>query len=218
MLDGKDEITIIEGPKNRISEFINLFNREYDDIEKIFGKITNTYAAVFIIYDVDHNSVNAINQMFNKFYDESTGLLLLSSPCLEVLGDFGEVKSIKRPFKCKRVKEYKKKLNIYYNTVVKCNSTINFIIDNFEECALYYLDKNFKEFNCSNIMEHPELVKDKINDENIRSDSELEFRYFTTVVYVCVSYILGLTKQIENYDIVRKYFEESNRKVKEKQR
>ncbi|HHU28944.1 TPA: hypothetical protein GXZ54_07290, partial [bacterium] len=54
--------------------------------------------------------------------------------------------------------------------------------------------------------------------ENIRSDSELEFRYFTTVVYVCVSYILGLTKQIENYDIVRKYFEESNRKVKEKQR
>ncbi len=59
-------------------------------------------------------------------------------------------------------------------------------------------------------MEHPHLVKDKINEINIRiNDKEksyVEYRYFTTVVYVMIAYINKLTIDIDNYDKVYDFF------------
>ena len=33
------------------------------------------------------------------------------------------------------------------------------------------------------------------------------YRYFTTVIYVCIAYIKGLTREIDNYNIVKDFFE-----------
>ena len=32
------------------------------------------------------------------------------------------------------------------------------------------------------------------------------YRYFTTTLYVCIAYILGLTKEIDNSEIVEEFF------------
>ena len=55
-------------------------------------------------------------------------------------------------------------------------------------------------------MEHPYSIIKKINSENIRNKDEVIYRYFTTVVYVAIANIHGLTKMIDNYDNVRKFF------------
>ena len=62
-------------------------------------------------------------------------------------------------------------------------------------------------------MEHPQLIISKINEDNKRvnypKDSPLKsyviYNYLTTVVYVFLAYINGLTREINNYEIVRNY-------------
>ena len=78
--------------------------------------------------------------------------------------------------------------------------------------ALYYLKKNCDETGSKNVMEHPHLLLPKINELNDRTyinDDYIPvvYRYFTTTVYVCIAYIKGLTKQIENSDEVINFFE-----------
>lgn len=68
------------------------------------------------------------------------------------------------------------------------------------------------ESNSKNVMEHPSFVLDKINELNDREfysldDQPVRYRYFTTVLYVCIAYINGLTKQIENVDEIKGFFE-----------
>ena len=73
--------------------------------------------------------------------------------------------------------------------------------------------KNKNEFNENNIMEHPRLIKNKINLDNERvnfenrDDSYVIFRYFTTVLYVAIAYANKLTNDINNYEIVHSFFE-----------
>jgi len=60
-------------------------------------------------------------------------------------------------------------------------------------------------------MEHPQFVLKKINELNEREDISSDchpvyYRYFTTVIYVCVAYIKGLTKEIDNVDLIKEFF------------
>ena len=55
-------------------------------------------------------------------------------------------------------------------------------------------------------MEHPFLVINKINEDNERSEETVNYRYFTTVIYVCISFALGLTEKINNYQTVYNFF------------
>ena len=60
-------------------------------------------------------------------------------------------------------------------------------------------------------MEHPEYVLQQINLLNDRTYINDDFqpvlyRYFTTTLYVCIAYILGLTKEIDNSIIVENFF------------
>ena len=61
-------------------------------------------------------------------------------------------------------------------------------------------------------MDHPDFILkqiNKFNDRTFVSNDELPvvYRYFTTTLYVCIAYIMGLTKQINNSDEVIKFFE-----------
>ena len=49
---------------------------------------------------------------------------------------------------------------------------------------------------------------DQINRMNVRNeDGSALYRYFTTVVYVAIAYMKGLTSRIDNYKDVRNFFE-----------
>ncbi len=208
----KNNVIIAQGPKTKIDDFVKLFNNQTMDFSRFFNKCPDYFGGVFLIYDVDHNSNESVNSMFDKFNDESTGLLLLSSPCIEVLGDCDHQEENKELI-VSSLKKYKAVLNNKYNLSNSRYANIfDYIVNNFENCVLYFLNKNTIDFNNKNVLEHPELVKDKINSSNIRKttidDKECSiFRYFTTVLYVSIAYIKGLTKEIDNYEIVKKFFE-----------
>ena len=212
-----DNVVIIEGPRNRIHDFLISFDTEYETLEKLFHYPTYHFSGIFLIYDVDHNDSEDVEIMFNKFNNESDGLLLLNSPCLEVLADTNV--DIKRELKFNHLKEYKKTLNKYHNLSGNENS-VRYIINHFNEIMIHFLEMNKKEFNENNIMEHPRLIKNKINLDNERinyeskEDSYVIFRYFTTVLYVAIAYANKLTNEIDNYGIVHSFFEN---KMKENQ-
>ena len=207
----KSNIVIINGPKNRISEFINLFDGTIDSLDNLILDPFTLFAGVFLIYDVDHTSKEKLKKMFDKFQNETdNGLLLVSSPCIEILGDTDR----KEEIKVNHLEEYKKERN-NWATNQKLSSYQDYLINNFEKLALYYLDKNTIDSGNNNVMDHPSFVIEMINNCNERKyiDNDHQpviYRYFTTVVYVCVAFINGLTKDINNVEIVKQFFEKHN--------
>lgn len=200
----KNNVVIIQGPRNRIHDFLKLYNENEMSIERAFSYSYAFFSGIFLIYDVDHNDCDDIKEMYNKFADESTGMLLLSSPCIEVIADYNRNRGETR---YSHLKEYKADINNHYK-----GSTDKFIVENFNDLMLYFLNKNYKDFNEANIMEHPSLLVDSVNRFNERINCKDKFssyaiyRYFSTVVYVAIAYANGLTKDINNYDLVRNFF------------
>ncbi len=205
----KDKIYVVQGPRNRIRDWLRYMKRNEEDFELFFNGMEGLFAGVFIIYDVDHTSNEELEEMFEKYNDETDkGLLLLSSPCIEVFSDVER----KEDLICNHLKEYKKELNIKFNQA-GFESAEKYIMQNFDKLALYYIDKNTTESGLNNIMEHPRFVISKINELNDRGtdfDGEewVHYRYFTTVIYVCIAYINGLVKEIDNVTLVKNFFAE----------
>ncbi len=204
-----ENVVIIEGPKNRIHDFLLTFDTEYESIEKLFHYQAYQFSGIFLIYDVDHNDNDDIDLMFNKFNNETDGMLLLNSPCLEVLADTNA--NMKQEKRFNHLSEYKKSLNKYHYVNNK-QSSIQYIISHFDEIMIYFLELNRNEFQENNIMLHPELVKNKINLDNERvnfknqDESYVIFRYFTTTLYVAIAYINKLTRSLDNYEEVLSFF------------
>lgn len=201
-----NKVFVVQGEKNRLSDWLKDINQTNFDYANAFRELADNFAGVFLLYDVDHNSNDVIETMFAKFNSETDmGLLLLSSPCIEALGD-----TVQEEFVGEHLRKYKHRLNVRLQNAQKPHVE-NYIINNFEELAIRYLDQNRKDFDESNVMEHPQKIIAKINEMNDRSyngDPDVVcYRYFTTVVYVCLAYILGLAKEIDNYQIVRDFFE-----------
>ena len=201
----KNNVVIIQGPRNRIHDFLKLYNENEMSIEKAFSYSYAFFSGIFLIFDVDHNDCDDIEEMFRRFSDESTGMLLLSSPCIEVLADYNRTRE---EMKCRHLKEYKADIKCHYK-----GRTNKYIVQNFNELILFFLKKNYEEFGESNVMEHPGLIIKQINSLNDRvncEDKELSYviyRYFSTVVYVAIAYANGLTKEIDNFDIVKDFLE-----------
>lgn len=202
-----DKIYIIQGHRNRIRDWLKSMKTSEEDFEHFFSEIEGQFAGVFIIFDVDHTSKEDLEEMYNKYNDEtSNGLLLLSSPCIEVLADTKRTE----PFEGMHLSKYKALLNTEFSNA-GLGSAEKYIIDNFNELALFYLDKNTNESGLQNVMLHPQFVLTKINELNEREYESREvqpviYRYFTTVLYVCIAYINGLVKEFENVQIVKNFF------------
>lgn len=206
-------IIIIEGPNNRIHDILlNIYNEDpLNDIDNInievlFGYKPNDFKGIFWIYDVDHNIPNDINKMFSKFNDENgNGLLLLSSPCIEVLGEYEN-----KELKLNHIREYKSILNVHYNKL-GFNNVEEYIKNNINTLMLKYLNKNYLDFNDSNILNHPNEIIEYINKYNERNNEKhyVIYRYFSTVVYCVLAFILDLTIEIDNYNIVKEFLEKN---------
>lgn len=208
-VNGVKNIVLIQGPRNRIHDILLNNNVELSidniNIETVFGFKPNDFIGIFWIYDVDHNGDEDIIKMFEKFNDENgNGLLLLSSPCIEVLGSFDDTKE----FRGTHLKKYKALLNKYYDSHGFGNVE-KYIINNFYKCLLHFLDKNYIDFEDSNIMNHPYEIIEFINKNNTRihDDNSVCYRYFSTVVYCAIAYVLGYTKKIDNYNDFKNYLE-----------
>lgn len=100
----KSNVVIIQGPRNRIHDFLKLYNENEMSIERAFSYSYAFFFGIFLIYDVDHNDRDDVKEMYNKFADESTGMLLLSSPCIEVIADYNRNRGETR---YSHLKEYK---------------------------------------------------------------------------------------------------------------
>lgn len=198
-VNNQKNIVLIQGPKNRIHEILlnnSKLGLDIDsiNIETVFGFKPYDFRGIFWIYDVDHNSEEDIVKMYEKFNDEnSNGLILLSSPCIEVLGSYDD----DFEFQGEHLTQYKKELNNHYQGI----GVEQYIIDNFYMCLLHFLKKNYSDFNDSNIMNHPYEIIEYINEYNKRNpvDNTVYYRYFSTVVYCAIAFVLGYTREIENY-------------------
>lgn len=200
----KTNIVIIQGPKNRIHDFLKMYNENEMSIEGAFSYAYAFFSGIFLVYDVDHNDCDDVEEMYKKFADESTGLLLLSSPCIEVIADYNRKRG---ESKYSHLSEYKADINTHYE-----GQTNTFISNNFDNLMLYFLEMNYLEFGESNVMEHPGLIvqminkmNDRVNCEN-KNESYVLYRYFSTVIYVAIAFANGLTREIDNYSLVCSYF------------
>lgn len=201
----KEKIILVQGERNRLSDWLKLINECEFDYSAAFREYVDGFAGVFVLFDLDHNSNDVIDKMMQKFNSETDiGLLLLSSPCIEVMSDHEHTE-----IRVNHLKEYKARCNNRSHND-HAMSAKEYIIKNFEQIAVNYLEENTHDFKEKNVMEHPKLVASKINQMNIRDWDEngeqyVLCRYFTTVVYVCVAYIMGLTKEIENSETVKQF-------------
>lgn len=209
----KDKIFLVQGPRNRIHDWLKQIKTNEEDFELFFNEIDGKFAGIFIIFDVDHTLNEELEEMFKKYNDETeNGLLLLSSPCIEVLAEKGRVD----PLKCDHLSEYKSKLNSKFNAEGH-QSAEKYIINNFNELILYYIDKNTEESGILDVMQHPQFVMERINQFNerkyiSRDIQPVVYRYFTTVLYVCIAYINGLVKDFDNVMLVKEWFSKQNNK------
>ena len=201
--DDKDTVVIIQGIRTRISELMQQYQSQTSDFEKLFGEFREKFAGIFFIYDVDHTSNEDLKKMFDKFQDETSGMLLVSSPCIEIMHEPKRTKELY----VQHLKKYKAASNVECHKIHQ-KSVAEYIIDNFETLALEFISKNYIESNLSNVMEHPQFVIEQINKTNDRSaeDGSVLYRYFTTVVYVCIAYINGLVKEFDNIETVKNFF------------
>lgn len=198
-------VYIIQGPRTRIADFLKWFDKDSMTYSKIIKGMNINFKYVYLIYDCDHTSEIKLNEMFEKFSDESdSGLLLLNCPCVEVIGDI-----IKDEFKGSSFKEYKAYLNLYHHNNSKMGC-IDYIINNFNNLILDFLNQNMIDFEERNIMEHPKLlIKKHFENNNIYNKDGIDhyiIRYYTTVIYVMIAQINELTLKIDNYDAVYNYF------------
>ena len=198
-------VVIAQAEKNRLNEIYDMMkeNPSYYDFEHIFKadeQGIKPYSGIFLIFDVDHTSDEALASLCSLFSNETDGMLLVSSPCLEVISEPDRKDEL---IIHEHIKEYKRVVNTRYN------GAIQYVINNFESLVIQFLDRNRNEFDENNVIEHPRLVVDKINKSNIRNeDGSAVYRYFTTVIYVAIAYIKGLTAKVDNYRDVRSFFED----------
>lgn len=207
--DNKDNIVIAQAYNNRLEDVLKKYQDRYCDLGKLFSKDESLFAGIFLIFDVDHTSMDSLNELFGKFNNESDGLLLVNSPCIEVLSEPDRVQEliIREHFK-----EYKKERRSKINEQYHCTIT-KYICDHFEENVVKFLTQNYEEFNENNISLHPQLVIEQINLKNERNaDGSAIIRYFTTVIYVAIAFVKGLLKQENNYPLVLAFFLEMGKK------
>ena len=205
----RSNVVIIQGPRTRIHDFLKAFKENEMSLERAFSYAYSYFKGIFLIFDVDHNDCEDVEEMYRRFGDESSGMLLLSSPCFEVLADFDHDRKEETYH---RIHEYKAAINEHHK-----GRTLDFMVDHFPELLLFFLEKNRKEFQEDNVMEHPRLIVESINRLNERvncrepDQSYVVYRYFSTVLYVAIAYANGLTKEVRNYEAVREFFLKSPR-------
>lgn len=217
--NNKDIIYVIQGPKNRINELLKN-NTSFIDVNRHFYHHLMKFSAIFLVYDVDHNTNKELENAYQYFNNISDGLLILNVPYLEALAEY----NMNRVYKSTNFTDYKKILNQYYNDKFHLNVK-EYIMLHFNELLLNHLQRNYELFlknhtlhDVNDVTMHVQYLLEITNNENIRKGNSKEnyeviIRFYSTVLYVILCYLKGFAKKRNNYYLLLKYLiqEEKNR-------
>ena len=98
-----NNIVLIQGPRNRIHDFLKYYNDNCYSVERAFHYEYAYFKGIFLIYDVDHNDCDDVSEMFAKFNDESSGIFYYNLgtgnaySVLEMVNAFEKVNNVKIP-------------------------------------------------------------------------------------------------------------------------
>ena len=141
--------------------------------------------------------------MFRILNNPQDGLLLLSNPCIEVLAD-----QVQIPNKWRKLTEYKG--SIHENLSLGKVKLAGYIKENFNELMIQFIERNCIEFNEPNVSEHPNRLVDKILQTNrLQPEDNIKYlyiEYYSTVIYVMIADIQGLTRKIDNATELIEFF------------
>ena len=215
-MDDKDTIFIVQGPKNRVKDLIDTeVDLNSDSLSRKFFGPDVYFAGIFLIYDTDHNLKEQLEKAFSKFKDSSEGLLLLSVPCIEALGEF-DYNFIHED---RSFENYKARLNQHYQNIYGMD-TKEYIQCNFNKLMLESLIRNKntfvkenKEWDVHNVVMHPQYLLEthrKYNRCNgvCEDDYQVFIRYYATVLYVVIAHLKGLAREFSNLEMLKNYLEE----------
>ena len=135
----KDTITIVQGTHSMLNHITKLYDKNIDDFELFFSDCAEHFNGVFYIYDIDHTTNENLEYLSNILNDETMGMLLVSSPCIEILSEPNR----KQPLITNKLSKYKTERNIECHKTYKKDTT-SYIIDNFESLIMYFLEQTIK--------------------------------------------------------------------------
>lgn len=215
-IDSHKTIYLVQGNKNRLNEFLDEYS-PYDTLSQKYG-IDDVVALNYIIYDFDYVNLEKMSELRKKFTSPQEGEMLLSNPCIEVIAE--------NDFNYKHIghsHSYKKRLkklitDSKYQPRAGIQLIDSYICDNFEDFMIRHIKRNCDFFKTANVIEHPDKLIDYVMSTNIpNEDKELyEFHYLSTVIYVAIAELEGLTKQFDNANKVIDYFENKKNISKKK--
>lgn len=199
----RTSVLIAQAPRNRLKDLLSYYRRDNIDLNLVFGSRDRFFNGIFLLFDVDHTDNTSLEEIYTRHNDETdSGLLLISSPCIEILSEPGRTEELR----VNHLKEYKRERNNFFSDVLRLGMNAEeYIAENFEKLAVSYLDRNFNDFRDANVMNHPESVIKKVNELNFRSEEEVIYRYFTTVVYVLIACIFGFSIKTDSYSSLREF-------------
>ena len=207
----KDTIFIVQGPKNRVKDLMDTeVDLNSDNLSRKFFGPDVYFAGIFLIYDTDHNLKEQLERAYFKFNDSSEGLLILSAPCIEALGEF-DVNFI---YEDSSFENYKTRLNQHYQDIYGMN-TKEYIQCNFNKLILESLihnkdtfEKENEKWNVNNVVMHPQYLLEihkKFNScfGGCEENYKVCIRYYATIIYVVIAYLKRLEREISNLDILK---------------
>lgn len=209
-VDNRKTIFLIQGKRNRLKDLLEQYE-EYDTLSECY-KIDDVVALNYIVYDFDYVKSEELQKLRKKFYSPQEGELLLSNPCIEVLAEqkFYPHKGRSTRYK-KRINSQIEETGFTGKSGIALN--ISYICSHFEELLITHIKRNCIMFNERNVLKHPSLLIDyvlKTNKNNVNTDL-FEFHYLSTVIYVAIAELEGLTKKVDNADEVISYFKKKQR-------
>ena len=101
-------IIICQAPRNRLNDLLNYYKKDMVDLDKMFGDSANYFNGIFLLFDVDHTSNDDLEEIFSIHNEETkNGLLLVSSPCIEIMSEPNRTEVLK----VDHIRKYKHKRN-----------------------------------------------------------------------------------------------------------
>ena len=203
-LENKDkQFVILQSNQSRIKDFINTIDKESSDISRLL--VGKDFVSIFLIFDIDHNTKEEIDASFNKFNEPSTGLLILSSPCFEVIAPYSNDKQ----YEGISFKKFKTSKSTYYSDNFHI-STKDYIKYSFNELLIHHLKNNKDKYDIEELQEtndityHPEYIIILSNKYNIREGSDelsykVNYTYFSSILYVVLLYLFDFARYSDSY-------------------
>ena len=219
--DGNDEFYIVQGRRNRIKELLKeTLEETHSSIERAFSN--ENFAGIFLVYDVDHNSNEEIEEARGRFNNISDGLLTLSVPCVECVleKDF-------KPYVSSSYKGYKTAKNEWCTEQAGVSSK-EFIKYEFNRLMIENLLRNKKVFAKESLPEpndvslHGEYSLDLNARYNIRTgrsekDYRVEISYYASVLYLILLHVKGHARYSDSFDSLLAFFYSKQREIEKRE-